>query len=62
MQDIITIWLIKTMIFNLILMSIAKYSQKAEFLRAYLRNQSSIYAHPLWKENLTTHSQHITQS
>lgn len=50
------------MIFNLILMSIAKYSQKAEFLRAYLRNQSSIYAHPLWKENLTTHSQHITQS
>lgn len=62
MQDIITIRLAKTMIFNLIAMSIAKYSQEAEFFRAYLRNQYNVYAHPLWKENLTTHSQHITQS
>lgn len=62
MQEIITIWLVKTMIFDLIPMNIAKYSQEAEFLRLYLRNQSNIYAHPLWKENLTTHSQRITQS
>lgn len=62
MQGTITICLVKTIIFNLIPVSIAKYSQEAEFLRAYLRNQSNIYAHPLWKENPTTHSRHITQS